>query len=179
MLRHVASANTQYGLAGTEVHSLAHGRLPFSADQWGAPRLSLTCKDHTRSPRDGRSHCRDHRAGGARCGVRKGMNPRGSRTRRQSAAACARSFGSDRSPGIAGSRPFLRRESQTVNVKRVHRLCRKEGLEAPRIVQKRRAVGVTASACHVRHAEVMNDVWTWDFTFARTCSGSALKWLSI
>jgi putative transposase len=48
-----------------------------------------------------------------------------------------------------------------------------------RIVRKRRAIAVTANACLVRQAEEMNDVWTWDFAFDRTRSGSALKWLSI
>jgi hypothetical protein len=37
MLRHVASANPQYGLAGDEAHSSAHGISPFSADQRGVP----------------------------------------------------------------------------------------------------------------------------------------------
>ena len=73
----------------------------------------------------------------------------------------------------------LKQEGWSVNVKRVHRLCRKEGLKVRRILRKTRAIGVPANACHVRKAERKNDVWTWDFVFDRTRSGSALKWLSI
>lgn len=73
----------------------------------------------------------------------------------------------------------LKREGWSVNAKRVHRLCRKEGLKVRQIVRKRRAMGVSANACDVRKSERVNDVWTWDFAFDRTQSGSALKWLSI
>jgi transposase InsO family protein len=73
----------------------------------------------------------------------------------------------------------LRREGWTVNAKRVHRLCRKEGLKVRRSLRKRRAVGGSANACHVRRAERQDHVWTWDFAFDRTTSGTTLKWLSI
>ena len=73
----------------------------------------------------------------------------------------------------------LRRDGWSVNAKRVHRLCRKEGLKVRRIVRKRRAVGVAANACHVRKAERKNDVWSWDFVFDRTRGGTVLKWLSV
>lgn len=66
-----------------------------------------------------------------------------------------------------------------VNVKRVHRLCRKEGLKVRRIRRKTRAPGGSANACHVRRAERKNHVWCWDFAFDRTESGTTLKWLSI
>lgn len=35
------------------------------------------------------------------------------------------------------------------------------------------------NACHCCRAEHPDHVWTWDFIFDRTTSGSALKWLSI
>lgn len=38
---------------------------------------------------------------------------------------------------------------------------------------------MSANACHCRKAEHKDHVWTWDFVFDRTSSGSALKWLSI
>jgi putative transposase len=38
---------------------------------------------------------------------------------------------------------------------------------------------VSANACHVRRAERKDHVWTWDFVFDRTTSGTALKWLSL
>lgn len=73
----------------------------------------------------------------------------------------------------------LKQDGWSVNVKRVHRLCRQEGLKVRRIVRKRRAVGASTNACHVRQAERRNDVWTWDFVFDRTRGGTTLKWLSI
>src|SRR5262249_60704824 len=45
--------------------------------------------------------------------------------------------------------------------------------------RKRRSLGNSAQACHVRRAEHRNHVWTWDFVFDRTTSGTTLKWLSI
>jgi len=66
-----------------------------------------------------------------------------------------------------------------VNAKRVHRLCRKEGLKVRRTLRKRRAIGVSANACHVRKAEFPDHVWCWDFAFDRTVNGTTVKWLSI
>lgn len=73
----------------------------------------------------------------------------------------------------------LRREGWPVNAKRVHRLCRKEGLKVRRKARKRRALGQSANACHLRRAEQMDQVWCWDFVFDRTTSGTTLKCLSI
>lgn len=73
----------------------------------------------------------------------------------------------------------LRQEGWLVNRKRIHRLCRKEGLKVRQKVRKRRAVGVSGNSCHLRRAERPNHVWTWDFAFDRTASGTTLKWLSI
>jgi len=74
---------------------------------------------------------------------------------------------------------LLRAEGWQVNFKRVYRLWRREGLKVPRKVRKRRGLGVSANACHVRKAEHQDHVWTWDFVFDRTRSGTTLKWLSI
>lgn len=38
---------------------------------------------------------------------------------------------------------------------------------------------MSENACHYRRAERQDHVWTWDFVFDRTTSGSALKRLSI
>src|SRR6185436_2052668 len=73
----------------------------------------------------------------------------------------------------------LKREGWPVNAKRIHRLCRKEGLKVRRSVRKKRALGESANACHRRRAERKDHVWTWDFVFDRTMSGTTLKWLSI
>jgi transposase InsO family protein len=74
---------------------------------------------------------------------------------------------------------LLEREGWTVNVKRVHRLCRKEGLKVRRIRRKTRAIGGSMNACHLRQATHPDHVWCWDFAFDRTGSGTTLKWLSI
>jgi transposase InsO family protein len=74
---------------------------------------------------------------------------------------------------------LLRAENWRVNVKRIYRLWRREGLKVPRKVRKRRASGTSANACAVRRAERPDHVWTWDFIFDRTPSGTTLKWLSI
>lgn len=74
---------------------------------------------------------------------------------------------------------LLKREGWTVNSKRIHRLCRSEGLKVPQTVRNKRAIGVSANACDVRKAEQMNHMWTWDFVFDRTTNGTMLKWLSL
>lgn len=74
---------------------------------------------------------------------------------------------------------LLQLEGWSVNVKRVYRLWRREGLKVPKKTRKRRGKGTSANACHVRRAEHKDHVWTWDFVFDRTTSGTTLKWLSI
>jgi putative transposase len=73
----------------------------------------------------------------------------------------------------------LRQEGWEVNRKRVYRLWRREGLKVPQKKRKKRRLGTSENACSRRRAEHMNHVWTWDFVFDRTTSGSPLKWLSI
>jgi transposase InsO family protein len=74
---------------------------------------------------------------------------------------------------------LLKREGWNVNSKRIHRLCRSEGLKVRQTVRNKRAIGVSANACDVRKAEHKDHVWTWDFVFDRTTNGTALKWLSL
>jgi transposase InsO family protein len=74
---------------------------------------------------------------------------------------------------------LLKREGWRANFKRIRRLWRREGLKVPRKKRKRRSLGISENACHCRRAERKDHVWTWDFVFDRTTSGSALKWLSI
>jgi transposase InsO family protein len=70
-------------------------------------------------------------------------------------------------------------EGWSVNVKRVYRLWRKEGLKVPRRSRKKRALGSGGNACDRTPAEHRNHTWCWDFVFHRTCSGTTLKWLSV
>jgi transposase InsO family protein len=89
---------------------------------------------------------------------------------------------------LAGQRPrfgyrrvaaLLRRESWDVSDTRMLRLWRQEGLKVPQKRRKKRYLGTSDQACHVRRAEHQDHVWCWDFVFDRTESGSPLKWLSI
>lgn len=89
---------------------------------------------------------------------------------------------------LAGQRPrfgyrriavLLRREGWRASATRVLRLWRREGLKVPAKRRKKRAIGTSGQACHVRRAEHPDHVWCWDFVFDRTEAGSPLKWLSI
>jgi transposase InsO family protein len=89
---------------------------------------------------------------------------------------------------LAGQRPrfgyrriaaLLRREGWLASATRVFRLWRREGLKVPRKRRKKRHLGDSGQACHVRRAEHKDHVWCWDFVFDRTTAGSPLKWLSI
>ena len=73
----------------------------------------------------------------------------------------------------------LQREGWHVNSKRVRRLCRSVGLKVRQIARHKRAIGSSVNACSKRKSEHRDDVWTWDFVFDRTESGTTLKWLSI
>jgi transposase InsO family protein len=74
---------------------------------------------------------------------------------------------------------LLRAEHWRANVKRIYRLWRREGLRVPRKQRKRRASGHSANACTVQRAVRPDQVWSWDFVFDRTVTGTTLKWLSI
>ena len=76
---------------------------------------------------------------------------------------------------------LLREEGFEVNLKRVHRLWRQEGLKVPANQQKRRRVadGGSVNACHRRRAERINQVWSFDFCHDRTGDGRGLKIFSV
>ena len=79
---------------------------------------------------------------------------------------------------------LLREEGFEVNVKRVHRLWRREGLKVPQKQRKRGRLtggggGGSENACHRRRAERMDQVWSLDFCHDRTADGKALKILSV
>jgi putative transposase len=74
---------------------------------------------------------------------------------------------------------LLQREGWRVNVKRVYRLWRKEGLKVPRKKRKARRLGVAENGCAGRGATHKDHVWAWDFVHDRTTSGAPIKCLSI
>lgn len=72
-----------------------------------------------------------------------------------------------------------RRGFGRLNVKRVHRLWRKEGFRVPIRKVKKRRMGTSANGIVRQKSERKNQVWSWDFIFDRTENGSTLKWLSV
>ena len=74
---------------------------------------------------------------------------------------------------------LLRGEGWHLNVKRVYRLWRQQGLKVPQKRRKRRRLGLAAHGCGRQSAEWIDHVWAWDFIHDRTVDGRPLKWLSI
>ncbi len=74
---------------------------------------------------------------------------------------------------------LLRREGWRVNVKRVHRLWKAEGLQIRRKARKRRRLGNSDNACHRRKPLGKNHVWSYDFVSDRTASGGRLRLLNV
>jgi putative transposase len=73
----------------------------------------------------------------------------------------------------------LRQEGMEVNVKRVHRVWKQEGLKVVRPRPKRERAGTSENACSVSRAEYPNHVWTYDFMFDETSDGRKLKFLNV
>ncbi len=74
---------------------------------------------------------------------------------------------------------LLRREGETLNLKRMYRLWKAAGLKVPRKRRKKRATGHKKNACHVQPAQFKNDVWTWDFVQSSTTDGRTIRFLNI
>ena len=74
---------------------------------------------------------------------------------------------------------LLRAQGWRVNVKRVHRLWKREGFRVPRRQVKRRRLGSGENGCSRRRAERPRHVWSWDFYHDRTEGGKPLKWFAV
>jgi transposase InsO family protein len=74
---------------------------------------------------------------------------------------------------------LLAAEGRRVGQSRLFRLWRREGLKVPNKKRKRRRLGSSVNGCDRRRALHKDHVWSWDFVFDRTASGSTLQWLSI
>lgn len=74
---------------------------------------------------------------------------------------------------------LLRREGESLNMKKMYRLWRSAGLKVPRKRRQKRASGVGANACHLKSAGFINDVWTWDFVQSSTLDGRTIRFLNI
>ena len=66
-----------------------------------------------------------------------------------------------------------------MNVKRVHRLWKAEGLQIRKKARKRRRLGHSGNACHRRRARYKDHVWSYDFVSDRTEGGGRLRLLNV
>ncbi len=73
----------------------------------------------------------------------------------------------------------LRLGGWLVNHKRVHRLCRRDGLRVPRKNRRKRRLGVYANGIERRKAMHRNDVWCWDFVEDSDFLGRPLRFLTL
>jgi transposase InsO family protein len=74
---------------------------------------------------------------------------------------------------------ILRLDGWRVNVKRVHRLWKREGFRVPGKQHKRRRFGHSENGILRRRAEHKNHVWCVDFIHDRDDHDRPLKWLSV
>jgi putative transposase len=81
--------------------------------------------------------------------------------------------------GYRRIRALLQREGWSVNLKRVHRLWRREGLKVPQAQRKRRRPGQSENGCSRRRAERPDHVWSYDFIHDQTADGRGLRLLPV
>ena len=74
---------------------------------------------------------------------------------------------------------YLRREGWTINIKRIHRLWKQEGMKVPVKTRKRRRLGGSSNGTQRRQADRLNRVWSYDFVHDQTEAGRRLKWLPV
>jgi transposase InsO family protein len=74
---------------------------------------------------------------------------------------------------------LLRAEKFAVNLKRVHRLWKQEGLKVPQRQRKRRRLGHSGNSCTRHKAGHANHVWSYDFVTDQTSDGRRLKLLPV
>jgi len=74
---------------------------------------------------------------------------------------------------------YLKREGWRVNIKRIHRLWRQEGMKVPARARKRRRLGGSVNGTQRLRASRLNEVWSYDFVHDQTETGRRLKWLPV
>jgi len=74
---------------------------------------------------------------------------------------------------------LLGQEGWRVNVKRVHRLWKAEGLQIRKKQRKRRRLGGGENACHRHRPKHKDHVWAYDLVSERTEKGGQLRMLSV
>ena len=73
----------------------------------------------------------------------------------------------------------LRQEGLRVNVKRVQRLWREEGLKVPRQQCKKRRLGASENGSQRQQATRPNEVWSYDFVSDQIRDGRRLRFLCV
>lgn len=81
--------------------------------------------------------------------------------------------------GYRRIRALLRQDGWRMNLKRVHRLWRREGFKVPRRQHKKRRLGHAGNGILRHRPEHKNHVWTWDFIHDRDERGRPMKWFSL
>lgn len=81
--------------------------------------------------------------------------------------------------GYRRIKALLVREGWSVNLKRVHRLWRREGLKVPQIQRKRRRLGQSENGCTRQRSKRPDHVWSYDFIHDQTADGKGLKMLPV
>ena len=74
---------------------------------------------------------------------------------------------------------LLRAEGWKVNVKRVHRIWRREGLKVPKKQPKRSRLWLNDGSCVRLRPEWPNHVWSYDFVQDRTQDGRPVRMLTV
>jgi len=74
---------------------------------------------------------------------------------------------------------LLRADGWPVNVKRVHRIWRREGLKVPRRQPRRRRLWLNDGSCLRLRPCWPRHVWAYDFVFDRCANGQQLKCLTV
>jgi putative transposase len=74
---------------------------------------------------------------------------------------------------------ILRQEGWRVNIKRVHRIWREEGLKVPKKQPKRARLWLADGSTVRLRPERPNHVWSYDFVMDRTRDGRGIKMLTV
>jgi transposase InsO family protein len=74
---------------------------------------------------------------------------------------------------------LLRGEGWRVNLKRVERIWRQEGLKVPKRQPQRGRLWLSDGSCIRKRAERKDHVWSYDFVFDRTHDGRPMRMLTL
>jgi HTH-like domain len=76
--------------------------------------------------------------------------------------------------GYRRIKALLVREGRSVNLKRVHRLWRREGLKVPQVQRERRRLGQSENGCARRRSERPDHVWSYEIVHSQVTKPAGL-----